>query len=281
MGDRSASGRLGTLAGAGPAWWRSGARSYSPPGDTAPGPPGGPSVAVGPEFDAPTTWRIWSAITGGLELALACDVLVASDRARFADTHARVGMVPGWGLTVLLPRLVGPLRARQMSFTGNFVSAPQALAWGLVNEVVAHDELLARAHAIARDIADAHRPAVRELKAMYDELGEVPGELAWSREAEWSAAWARSGRKAARRRCSLPRAARQRTCRRRAGARAAGARRPDGFERSAAHPSTFLPAVRAVRALSRLALHGMGSRAAHSRGCAPLRLPGSPERARG
>ena len=66
------------------------------------------------------------AVTGGLELALACDFLIASDRARFADTHARVGVMPGWGLTVELPRAVGLRRARQMSLTGNYLDAPTA-----------------------------------------------------------------------------------------------------------------------------------------------------------
>ena len=76
------------------------------------------------------------AITGGFEVALACDVLIASDRARFADTHARVGIYPGWGLSQKLSRLIGPYRARELSFTGNFLDAQTAAAWGLVNRVV-------------------------------------------------------------------------------------------------------------------------------------------------
>src|SRR5690242_9006134 len=71
------------------------------------------------------------AVTGGFEVALACDFLVASERARFADTHARVGVMPGWGLTVLLPQRIGVARAKEMSVTGNFLDAPTALAWGL------------------------------------------------------------------------------------------------------------------------------------------------------
>ncbi len=82
------------------------------------------------------------AVTGGFELALNCDFLVASERAKFGDTHARVGVMPGWGLTVLLPQAIGVRRAREMSFTGNFLSAEEALQFGLVNHVVAHDELL-------------------------------------------------------------------------------------------------------------------------------------------
>jgi len=82
------------------------------------------------------------AITGGFELALNCDFLVASDRAKFGDTHTRVGVMPGWGLTVLLSQAIGVRRAREMSFTGNFLGAEEALQWGLVNHVVPHDELM-------------------------------------------------------------------------------------------------------------------------------------------
>ena len=109
------------------------------------------------------------AVTGGLELALACDFLVASRHARFADTHARVGVQPGWGMSVLLPQAVGVRRARQMSVTGNFVDAPTALAWGLVNEVVEHDHLLDRCLALAADIAGNDQPGVRRLLATYRE----------------------------------------------------------------------------------------------------------------
>ena len=93
------------------------------------------------------------AITGGFEVALACDVLIASDRARFADTHARVGIYPGWGLSQKLSRLIGPYRARELSFTGNFLDAHTAAAWGLVNRVVPAADLMATAHALAADMA--------------------------------------------------------------------------------------------------------------------------------
>jgi len=74
--------------------------------------------------------------TGVFELALACDVLVASTEARFADTHARVGIVPGWGLSQKLSRTIGIYRAKELSLTGNYLSAAQAADWGLVNRVV-------------------------------------------------------------------------------------------------------------------------------------------------
>jgi enoyl-CoA hydratase len=131
------------------------------------------------------------AVTGGLELALACDFLVASDRARFADTHSRVGVMPGWGLTIELPRAIGVRRARQMSFTGNYIDADTALAWGLVNEVVRHEQLLERAHAIANDIASIRSASVQELRALYDEVNDRVGADARDHESHRSRVWMR------------------------------------------------------------------------------------------
>jgi enoyl-CoA hydratase len=91
-------------------------------------------------------------ITGGFEMALACDILLASENARFADTHARVGMLPGWGLSQKLPRLIGLSRAKEIAFTGAPIFAQQAYEWGLVNHVVPQDNLLPRAIAMAQDI---------------------------------------------------------------------------------------------------------------------------------
>jgi enoyl-CoA hydratase len=133
------------------------------------------------------------AVTGGLELALQCDFLVASERARFADTHARVGVHPLWGLTVLLPQAVGMRRAREMSATGNFVDARQALAWGLVNHVVAHDELLPTARRIAADIVSSDQRAVRAIFATYEAASRVPGGEAWNVEARAAAEFQRGG----------------------------------------------------------------------------------------
>ncbi|HSG88059.1 MAG TPA: enoyl-CoA hydratase, partial [Pseudomonadales bacterium] len=92
------------------------------------------------------------AITGGFELALMCDMLVCSEEARFADTHARVGVVPGWGLSQRLPRLIGIPRAKELSLTGNFLTAERAYEWGMVNRVVPAAELLPTCMQIARDI---------------------------------------------------------------------------------------------------------------------------------
>jgi enoyl-CoA hydratase len=109
------------------------------------------------------------AVTGGLELALRCDFLIASERARFADTHARVGVMPGWGMTVLLPQAIGLRRAKEMSLTGNYMDAAEALAVGLVNRVVAHDELLPTALAVARDIVSNDADGVATILASYKE----------------------------------------------------------------------------------------------------------------
>jgi enoyl-CoA hydratase len=109
------------------------------------------------------------AITGGFELALACDILIASSTARFADTHARVGIMPGWGLSQKLSRLIGIHRAKELSFSGNFLDAETAAAWGLVNRVVAPDALLASAKKLAADIATAPPAAVATYKRIIDQ----------------------------------------------------------------------------------------------------------------
>lgn len=109
------------------------------------------------------------AVTGGFEVALACDILIASENARFADTHGRMGIMPGWGLSQMLPRIIGPLRAREMSFSGNFIDAQTALAWGLVNHVTPPAELLPRAVRLAQDIAENDRPFIKRLKTLIDD----------------------------------------------------------------------------------------------------------------
>lgn len=109
------------------------------------------------------------AITGGFEVALACDVLIASTNARFADTHARVGIYPGWGLSQKLSRMIGISRAKELSFTGNFLDAETALAWGLVNHVVAPDELLPLARKLAADMATIDPAFLANYKALIDD----------------------------------------------------------------------------------------------------------------
>lgn len=129
------------------------------------------------------------AVTGGLEVALGCDFLIASDRARFADTHARVGVMPGWGLTVLLPQAVGVRRARQMSTTGNYVDAQQALDWGLVNHVVPHDQLLVFCATLAADIVSNDQAGVRQILGTYREVVATTVSEGWEIEGRRAAAW--------------------------------------------------------------------------------------------
>ncbi|MEC8428094.1 MAG: enoyl-CoA hydratase [Pseudomonadota bacterium] len=108
------------------------------------------------------------AITGGFELALACDFLVASDNAKFADTHARVGLVPAWGMTQKLPRLIGVSRAKELSLTGRFISPQEALSWGLVNHVVSPQELLPKAYSLAESMLSADSRALTKIKDLID-----------------------------------------------------------------------------------------------------------------
>lgn len=109
------------------------------------------------------------AITGGFEVAIACDVLVASINARFADTHARVGILPGWGLSQKLSRMIGISRAKELSFTGNFLDANTARDWGLVNHVVAAADLLPLARKLAADMASIDPAFLAGYKRLIDD----------------------------------------------------------------------------------------------------------------
>jgi enoyl-CoA hydratase len=91
-------------------------------------------------------------VSGALEVALSASLIVASDRARFADTHAKLGVVETWGLTALLPHAVGTRHARELSVTGRFIEANEALRIGLVNHVVPHERLLPFALELAAQI---------------------------------------------------------------------------------------------------------------------------------
>ena len=118
------------------------------------------------------------AITGGFELALACDVLIASTNARFADTHGRVGIIPGWGLSQKLARAVGISRAKELSLTGNFIDAKTACEWGLVNRVYAPEELMPAALKLAHDMASVPKTMSETYKKLIDDgfnatLGEA------------------------------------------------------------------------------------------------------------
>ena len=102
---------------------------------------------------------------GGCELAMACDLRVASTQAQFALPEVKLGILPGAGGTQRLPRLVGPARAKEMMFLGEFVSAEQALAWGLVNRVVPPEELLPEARRLAETLLERPPLSLAMIKA--------------------------------------------------------------------------------------------------------------------
>jgi len=136
-------------------------------------------------FDGPVIGAInGHAITGGFELALACDVLIASENARFADTHARVGILPGWGLSQKLPRMIGLSRAKEISFTGAPVFAKQAYEWGLVNHVYAAGELLDKAVEMAENMCSCVPHILKQYKPLIERGYSMPYKeaLAWEEE---------------------------------------------------------------------------------------------------
>jgi enoyl-CoA hydratase len=122
------------------------------------------------DFDRPIIVAVNGvAATGGFELALMGDILIGSENARFADTHCRVGLAPGWGLSQKLSRLIGPSRAKEAHFTGNFISAEQAAEWGMISRVVSSDDLLAEAQKVAQDIASCVPSTVKIYKKLVDD----------------------------------------------------------------------------------------------------------------
>ncbi len=108
------------------------------------------------------------AITGGFELALNCDFLIVSENASFADTHAKIGIHPGWGMSQLLQDAIGRRRALQMSLSCQFINAEQAFNWGLVNEVVPNDMLMTRVKQIAKDICSVNPHMMQKVKDLIE-----------------------------------------------------------------------------------------------------------------
>lgn len=113
-------------------------------------------------------------IAGGLEIAMCCDFLYASEYAKFADTHAFVGILPGWGLSQKLPRIVGIQRAKELSLSGRFFSATEAKNWGLINEVYTPSELMPNTQKMAMKIAEAESDVLHQLKDMMDTGWQMP-----------------------------------------------------------------------------------------------------------
>jgi len=161
--------------------------SGAPDGSREPAPRG-----LIPRHDTPIIGAInGAAVTGGLEVALGCDFLIASERAAFADTHARVGVIPAGGVTIRLPQLIGIDRARRMSLTGDFVDAATALSWGLVTQVVAHDELLDVAREVARSISAIDPEALTTMRRLYEDVDALSGDDAFAFERAANRTWMR------------------------------------------------------------------------------------------
>lgn len=131
------------------------------------------------------------AVTGGFEIALACDILVAAPEAKFGDTHAHLGVMPGAGLSQKLSRIIGLPRAMAVSLAGEFITGEQAHHWGLVSHLVPQERLLPEALRLAQRIAEADPEMIRELKRlMKDGAGlSLAGGLALEQVAfrEWKA----------------------------------------------------------------------------------------------
>ena len=141
--------------------------------------------AVAPllQFEGPVIGAINGvAATGGFEIAMACDVLLASTEAQFADTHAKVGLLPGWGLSVRLPRRIGLHRAKELAFTARFVSAAEAAEWGLVNRVVPPEELLGQARAMAEQMLAVVPETLVKYKKLLDTSFARPADEALASE---------------------------------------------------------------------------------------------------
>ncbi|MEY4238978.1 MAG: hypothetical protein RL339_1579 [Pseudomonadota bacterium] len=112
--------------------------------------------------------------TGGLELALAGDIIIASASASFADTHGKFALVPAWGMSQRLPRRVGQWKAREMSFTGMPISGSEAANIGLANHCVPDSALDAKVSELAAAITGQSRHSVFSYKRLYSEQADLP-----------------------------------------------------------------------------------------------------------
>jgi enoyl-CoA hydratase len=121
---------------------------------------------------------------GGLELAMCCDIRVASEDAQLGQPEIKLGLIPGGGGTQRLPRLVGLGRALMLNLTGDFIDAPTAYEWGLVEKVVPREELLETAMGVARAIAARSPVAVGVLRELARTTRDLPLEEGLRREAD-------------------------------------------------------------------------------------------------
>ncbi len=123
---------------------------------------------------------------GGCNLALACDVVIAGETARFNQAFIKIGLVPDCGGTFILPRLIGWKRATELMITGDVVNAAQALEWGMINAVVPDNELMVHAMAMAERLAQAPTVAIGRIKQLLETSAnnDCAGQLELEREAQ-------------------------------------------------------------------------------------------------
>lgn len=127
-------------------------------------------------------------VAGGIEMMLACDLVIAARSARIGDGHANYGLIPGGGSSLRLPRKVGPTRAKYLLYTGELVPAADCLAMGLVNQVVDDDKLIEATTALARKLAAKSPLGLRRMKEMVDDGLQQPLATALKLElAAWEA----------------------------------------------------------------------------------------------
>ena len=163
---------VGIITGAGEKAFCAGADIKETLPYMAAGGPLAPTILRGMEITKPLIAAVNGlALGGGLEFALACDIRIAAENARFGLTEATIGLIPGWGGTQRLPRIIGTGRAAEMIFTGKIIDAAEAYRIGLVNAVVPLDKLMPTAREWAENIMKAAPLAVRAVKkAMYSGL---------------------------------------------------------------------------------------------------------------
>src|SRR5687767_2174593 len=123
---------------------------------------------------------------GGCNLALACDLVVAAESAKFNQAFIKIGLVPDCGGTFILPRLVGWKKAAELMFTGDMITAQQAVEMGMINSVVADTELMGQVMSIAERLAQSPTAAIAQIKRLLDAsaVNDYGGQLDQEREAQ-------------------------------------------------------------------------------------------------
>lgn len=124
------------------------------------------------------------ALGGGMEVSMACDFRIASDKARMGQTEINIGLIPGWGGTQRLTRLVGKAKAKELVYTGKIIDANTAFQWGLVNKVVPAGELMAAVKEFAQELAGKAPVAIKVAKSLIDRGADVDLESALAMERE-------------------------------------------------------------------------------------------------